>query len=261
MTNTLLISNTDIVNKIFLLVANKLAIDLEVVDQCNIEKNYDVVFVDENYLDENIIQIKSFAKKTVLVSSKVPDINDFDHIIQKPFLPSKLQNEIENIVSNISQTKQDEEIIQEPINTIDESINEDEELEGLVDFVDSMLDEVEEEIQGNVDDESIILENDLGHGGVLDKNELSKLFEMVNDDVDDSVLKEDSNDWVELADIIDKAIDDVATYEFEDDKPIKLILNKYSMEELRPLFQKLDQNIIDKLTQGKDISLQLRLEK
>lgn len=249
MVNTVLISDNKIVNKIFSLVANKLAIKLKVSNNCDILDTFDIVFLDENYLDENLIQLKAITKKFILISSKTTTtINDFDYIIQKPFLPSKLQNELQDIIRVIGESS----VLKDKEETKDD-------VSDLVDFVDSMFDDT-----NNIDndaDESIILEQNLGHGGVLDKNELSKLFEMVNDEVTQEIDMDDENDWVELADIIDKAIDDVAEYEFEENKPIKLILNEYSMEELKPLFQRLDQEIIDKLVNGEDISLQLRLGK
>jgi hypothetical protein len=92
MINAILISNTDIVNKIFSLVTKKLAIELQITDNCNLDGSYDIIFVDESFIDENMIQLKSISKKLILVSSFTPEVNNFDHIILKPFLPSKLQN-------------------------------------------------------------------------------------------------------------------------------------------------------------------------
>lgn len=264
MTNVILVSNTEIINKIFSLVSNKLAINLQITNECNLSGQYDMIFIDEEYLDQNLIQLKSLTDKFVLISSSIPEVNNFDYSIQKPFLPSKLQNEIEKIIEAIP--AKSTLIVEENKVTIEEdtfaNIEQEDGIEDLVDFVDNMFEDITQELDNN-EDESIITQKELGHGGVLDKDELSKLFNMVNNNKEETALPkiDDEEDWVELADIIDKAIDDVATYEFEEDKPIKLILNQYSMDELKPLFQKLNQNIIDKLTNGEDISLQLRLEK
>jgi len=141
-------------------------------------------------------------------------------------------------------------------------------MEDLVSFVSSIdnenLDEHDDEYNLKEDDETVIHKEDLGHGGVLDKNELTQLFDMINDEEQSNkeiTSKMKDEDWIDLSKLIDDAIDDVQEYEFKENEPIKLILNQFSMQELMPLLKKLDQHIIDSLTDGKDITLMLRLEK
>jgi hypothetical protein len=68
-------------------------------------------------------------------------------------------------------------------------------------------------------------------------------------------------DWANLSDIIDKAINDVKEYEFngDDNAPVQIILSKYKMEEVKPLLEKLDQKLIDDLSNGNEVQLSLKL--
>jgi len=259
-----LLSNTPIINKIFTLISNKLMIHLKIYNTIDdVEKNIDLIVVDDSFLDENIIKLRSFCDTLVLLKNNNSSENGFDFIIEKPFLPSTLSINLEKILKSIEEKideKQDETpFINQKVYKTEEPTNK-EITDDLAKFIDSLVNEVDEE-SSNSDDLTVKKEQ-LGHGGVLDKDELSKLYDMINDDTSDNYLKnvEKEDDWIELSDIIDKAIDDVSTYQFKDNQPIKLILNQYSIEELAPLLKKLNQNIIDKLSDGNEITLQLRLE-
>jgi hypothetical protein len=253
-----LISTTPIINKIFTLISNKLMVHLKIYTAIDdVEKNIDLVVVDDIFLEENIIKLKSFCNTLVLLKEDGSDENGFDFIIEKPFLPSTLSINLEKILKSVDENN----INNQQVYTSEEPTNE-EITDDLAKFIDTLVSEIDEESSFNSDDLTVKKEQ-LGHGGVLDKEELSKLFDMINDDKPDNYFKniEKEDDWIELSDIIDRAIDDVSTYAFKENQPIKLILNQYSIEELAPLLKKLDQNIIDRLTDGNEITLQLRLEK
>jgi len=253
-----LISNTPIINKIFTLISNKLMVHLKIYTAIDdVEKNIDLVVVDDIFLEENIIKLKSFCNTLVLLKEDGSDENGFDFIIEKPFLPSTLSINLEKILKSVDENN----LNKQQVYTSEEPTNE-EITDDLAKFIDTLVSEIDEESSFNSDDLTVKKEQ-LGHGGVLDKEELSKLFDMINDDKPDNYFKniEKEDDWIELSDIIDRAIDDVSTYAFKENQPIKLILNEYSIEELAPLLKKLDQNIIDRLTDGNEITLQLRLEK
>lgn len=252
-----LISNTEIINKIFTLIANKLMVHIKIYKSIDtVEKNIDLVVVDDLFLEDNIIKLRSFCDTLVLLKNDNTSENGFDFIIEKPFLPSTLSVNLEKILKSV-----DENNINKQKVYVSEEPTHDEITDDLAKFIDTLVNEIDEESSFNSDDLTVKKEQ-LGHGGVLDKDELSKLFDMINDDKQDNYFKnvEKEDDWIELSDIIDKAIDDVSTYEFKENKPIKLILNQYSIEELSPLLKKLNQNIIDSLTEGNEITLQLRLE-
>jgi hypothetical protein len=81
---------------------------------------------------------------------------------------------------------------------------------------------------------------------------------MISDDSDEDISDDKDNDWSELSEIIDKAIGDVQEYNFKDN--LTLVLNRHSMDELSPLLNKLNQNIINLLSSGKDVNITLRLK-
>ncbi|MBI3873743.1 MAG: hypothetical protein HY307_01825 [Arcobacter sp.] len=278
MKNIALISNTEIINKIFTLIANKLMVNLKIYRTANIVQNVDLIIVDDFFLNENIIKLRANCDTLVILKNDSQPESNFDFVIEKPFLPSTLSVNLEKILKNIEQnsipTHHQSNISKENISSYQnlennqtiykssEPTNE-EITNDLSSFISNMIDEIDEEKHYNSDDLTVTKEQ-LGHGGVLDKDELSKLYDMINDDSSSGdFLKntEQKDDWIELSDIIDQAIDDLATYNFKENKPIKLILNQYSMDELSPLLKQLNQNIIDSLSDGNEITLQLRLEK
>jgi hypothetical protein len=255
MTNLILVSKVNIINRIFTLVAKNLSINLTIVDDNSLLEKVDVIIIDDDYIDDNIIKYKSYCNKLILLSQQLDTKDDnFDMVFTKPFLPSQLQQFLKTIDTTTIEK-------QKPIEESSEDMNE------LISFVEDMTDEPSQDNvdeYDNNDDDTLIRKEELGHGGVLDKDELSKLFTLVNDEDDDTTIQNDTmkdDDWKNLSQIIDEAIDDVEHHTFKDNIPIKLVLNEYSMKELSPLFHKLNQNIIDNLTKGQEIILQLKLEK
>jgi len=244
-----LICDVQIINRIFTLVSKKLSIDIDIITPEQLNSNYDILIVEENFTSSNIIKYKSFSKYLVAIVKDETNAIDFDEILQKPFLPSQ----VERFLSKI---------LQEPVSNCDimeddTNTQENESLEDLIDFVDTLGDDLDETDCS----ECTISQDELGHGGVLDADELSKLHEIVNDEQPPSNNHElNENDWIELSDVIDQAIDDINDYNIDEDKPVRLLLNQYSINELSPLFNKLNQNIIDNLTDGKEITLKLKLE-
>lgn len=277
MKNLILISNIDIINKIFTLVTNKLSINLKVYTDTSSLSNADIIVVDEEYKNEDIIEYKMNTNCLILLTQENIDVEDtqFDFILKKPFLPSQLQALLENTnkITNVQEEQQEEEIVEESSDSIEDLISfvsdmtDDDEPEIIDEYAEFIENEkyIEDEEDEENDNDITIRKEDLGHGGVLDQDELSKLYDLVSDEeeINDNPIKKSMNDdnWIDLSNIIDKAIDDIIDYEFDSEKPIKLTLSKYSMTELSLLFSKLDQNIIDNLIDGKEIFLQLRLEK
>ena len=256
MIDIFLLSNLDIINKIFTLVSKKLSLNLNIIQNDNQLEKCDIIIVDDQIKDINLLKYKSLCSSLVYITNEDNNLNnDYNHILKKPFLPSTLEIFLNELI-NLNKTNN---IQEEP---------EDEPIDDLVSFVSSIdnenLDEQNDEYNLSEDDETVIHKEDLGHGGVLDKKELTQLFDMINDEEKSNQKissKMKDEDWVDLSKIIDDAIDDVQEYEFKENEPIKLILNQFSMQELMPLLKKLDQHIIDSLTDGQDITLMLRLEK
>ena len=120
-------------------------------------------------------------------------------------------------------------------------------------------------------DDSVVSRSSVNHGGILDRNELSMIesimgeqaeFNTQNDFID--VDEESDDQWIDLSSIIDQAIDEVNTvdhiYNKTDNNPIKLLLNNYELDELKPLLSMLDQEIIDSLADGNEVSVLLKLD-
>ena len=252
-----LVSNDLMIGKIFALVAKKLTFEYEQFTSLeDVLIDYEYLLIDDK-ININEDLLKHFKTKILISASQNIQVN-YDHIFVKPFLPSDLQKYLEKLFSldgdNSIVAPQKERNLSDVEDNI--SVN----TSDLSAFVDTIVGDMEEEDE---DDLLTIKKEDLSHGGVLDKNELSKLYNMLGENIDrfDSIDEKDGEDWVELSKIIDKAIDDIESYDYEEDKPIKLILNQYTMDQLKPLLKMLNQDIIDDLTDGKDIYLQLRLEK
>jgi hypothetical protein len=259
MTNIVLISKIAIVNQIFTLIAKKLSLNLTILENTEIDENVDILILDNEFLDDNIIKCKTFSNMIIGLTDKNEIINNevINHCIEKPFLPSELEvcivsyikelslQSINNVSKDTSQHKE------EPVDN----------LEDLISFVDDIAIEEEVSTYNEYDEDIVIKKEDLAQGGVLDSNELGKLFDIINDDPKESTNAMHDDDWVDLSDIIDTAIEDVQEYKFEEKKKqVELILNNHTMEELYPLFKKLDQNIIDNLIEGKEVSVQVRLK-
>ena len=267
-----LVSNDLMIGKIFALVAKRLAFEYEQFSSLeNVDTDYDYLIIDDK-IDINKDLLKFFTTKIILTGS-TQALQEYDHTIVKPFLPSDLQKSLEKIfslepskVNNIELENQSvSEVVEEQnsAETIEDISHEDLSVDtsDLSAFVDTIVSDMDNEEDG--EELLTIKKENLSHGGVLDKNELSRLYNMLGENIEkfDSIDEKDSEDWVELSKIIDKAIDDIESYEYEEDKPIKLILNQYTMDQLAPLLKMLNQEIIDDLTDGKDIHLHLRLEK
>jgi hypothetical protein len=113
-------------------------------------------------------------------------------------------------------------------------------------------------------DESIVNIASFNQGGVLDRQELGKIKSMLETEPKVNEVHMNEEDWLDLSEIIDKALLEVKDYEFDmsgtQQDSIRLELSKFTMEELTPLLLKLDQNSIDKLTSGGSINLELKLK-
>ncbi|MCK5110091.1 MAG: hypothetical protein KAQ94_01130 [Arcobacteraceae bacterium] len=261
----LLISKTAIIKQIFNLVSTKLNIELTTLDICVVNKNYDLIIVEDVCLDDSFPTSDYTKSFGIITKEDIDNLGDF--VIPKPFLPSALlsilQKQIQLIkiphseVNKCSPTKEK---------------GEDTEITDSLEFIETLADDICDEIVEE-SDESIVEGAFVKEGGILDSKELSKIQNMLDYDTaidesinissnnDDSINNDDEKDWIDLSNIIDKAIDEAREYKFDEDEPIKLMLNKYSMNEISPLLNKLGQNIVDELTNGKEITLKLKVEK
>ena len=106
--------------------------------------------------------------------------------------------------------------------------------------------------------------NSLNIGGILDHRELSKINNILREDVIQNEINFEKTDWKDIAAIIDDALDEVKEYEFDlTQSPIKhykLVLSDFHINELRPLLEKFDQTVIDKLTSGETVDVRISLK-
>jgi hypothetical protein len=120
-------------------------------------------------------------------------------------------------------------------------------------------------------DDSVVSRSSVDQGGILDRNELSMIESIIGENISNNssddyaeIDDEDNNQWIDLSSIIDQAIDEVNTvdhiYDKDDNNPIKLLLNNYELDELKPLLSMLDQGIIDSLADGNEVSILLKLD-
>jgi hypothetical protein len=225
------------------LVASKLNLELTILDVNIVSSNFDIIIVEDELFDNNF-PISNFTSRLGIITQDnnlFENVSDF--LLSKPFLPSQLLDILKEQIEFIKNNK-----------NIDEEV---EEIEQSEEFIDTLVDDISFEIEEE-NDESVVPSAFIKGGGILDTNELSKIKDIL-DEPEEKLEEED--DWIDLSNIIDKAISEVKEYQFKVEEPIKLILNEYSLNELSSLLNKLDQNIIDALTNGKEITLKLKVNK
>ncbi len=247
----LLVSKTQIINKIFALIASKLNFDLRIQDHLKIETSYDFIIIDEDFIDDSFNFLKKHTKKLgAIVSEELPFDKSRDFIIARPFLPADLEEIIKDEIQalNIEQ--------REALYNVK---NDDETDKDVFDYVESLDDDLDDYEEY---DESIVTLASLNTGGVLDNKELSKINILLKDNPISSSEDLDEVDWKNLSEIIDDALNEVQDYEFDlgNDDAVHLILNQYNINELKPLFKKFNQSIIDRLSNGECIDLKLSLK-
>ncbi len=258
--NLLLITKTKMIIKIFDLICTKLDIKLAVQDNTELSSRFDFIIVDQDLIDDRFNIIKQLANKIGAISNEELSFDKSrDFLIPRPFLPHDLQNILNEQIEFIKDEKRLEKIEVE-------KYNEDE--EDMTAFIETLADDIAEDIDDE-SDESIVSIASLRDGGILDKSELGKIHSILEEnDIQNEILKQyqddeiDENDWKDISEIIDDALNEVSDYEFDVNyqEPVKLILNHYNIEELKPLLTKFNQTIIDKLSQGETIDLKLSLK-
>jgi len=241
----LLICETAIIEQIFSLVCKKLNIDLTITKSNDVNEKYDLIVIDQNFIDDKFNIIKQFSKKLGAISSEeLPFDKSRDFIIPRPFLPTKLQ-----------------EILKEQFSIINEddiSLKNDE-YKNSSTYIDS--NDIEED-----NDESIVTLASLNNGGILDNSELSKINDILKEEVIHNEIVMNKNDWKDISDIIDDALDEVKEYEFDLNEPtsneniLKLVLSDYNITELKPLLEKFNQDTIDRLSHGESVDIRLILK-
>lgn len=257
--NLLLISDTAIIIKIFTLICKKVGIKLDIQNNYEINEKKDFIIIDQKFIDDKFNSFKKHCLKLGAISNdELPFDKARDFIIPRPFLPLQLQEILNEQIQFLKEESVAEQKVVSKKSNL--NINLEEDASDLTNYVESLADDIAADIDDDTD-ESIVTLASLKEGGVLDNSELSRINDILRyEDVQNEVIK-DENDWKELSDIIDDALTEVNEYDLtHPSEPLKLILSRYSIEELKPLLQKFDQSVIDKLSNGEDIDLKLSLK-
>ena len=270
----LLICNTAIIEHIFNLVCKRLGIDLNIERNTKFQGKFDFIVVDQPFIGSDFLKLKKFTKKLAAINSEELSYDlPSDFVVPRPFLPTKLEailkeqikilkDEIEN-GHNFDTFK--DSLVKDNYIEDSQSFNEIQEKESDLaeDFFETLIEDDFDDgffRKNDLDDESIVSLNSIRQGGVLDKSELKKINSFL-DDKSENIQKLEERDWKDITDIIDDALDEVKDYEFDLEKEdYTLVLNRFKMDELKPLLLKLNQNIIDRLARNEVINLKISLK-
>lgn len=270
----LLICNTAIIEHIFNLVCKRLGIDLNIEKNTKFQGKFDFIVVDQPFIGSDFLKLKRFTKKLAAINSEELSYDlPSDFVVPRPFLPTKLEailkeqikilkDEIEN-GHNFDTFK--DSLVKDNYIEDSQSFNEMQEKESDLaeDFFETLIEDDFDDgffKKNDLDDESIVSLNSIRQGGVLDKSELKKINSFL-DDKSENIQKLEERDWKDITDIIDDALDEVKDYEFDLEKEdYTLVLNRFKMDELKPLLLKLNQNIIDRLARNEVINLKISLK-
>ena len=261
----LLICDAAIIEHIFTLVCKRLHIKLTIQKTNSVNEKFDLIIIDQSFIDDKFNTIKQFSKKLGAISSEELSFDKSrDFIIPRPFLPTKLEEILIEQIEYIKEEKSKEKELE--LNRYEE--DEDVFVPITKKYIESLdsknTNYSDDDLYEEEDDESIISSNSLNIGGILDHRELSKINNILREDVIQNEINFEKTDWKDIAAIIDDALDEVKEYEFDlTQSPIKhykLVLSDFHINELRPLLEKFDQTVIDRLSSGESVDIRLSLK-
>ena len=261
----LLICDAGIIEHIFTLVCKRLHIKLTIQKTNSVNEKFDLIIIDQSFIDDKFNTIKQFSKKLGAISSEELSFDKSrDFIIPRPFLPTKLEEILIEQIEYIKEEKSKEKELE--LNRYEE--DEDVFVPITKKYIESLdsknTNYSDDDLYEEEDDESIISSNSLNIGGILDHRELSKINNILREDVIQNEINFEKADWKDIAAIIDDALDEVKEYEFDlTQSPIKhynLVLSNFHINELRPLLEKFDQTVIDRLSSGESVDIRLSLK-
>lgn len=260
----LLICDAGIIEHIFTLVCKRLHINLTIQKTNSVNEKFDLIIIDQSFIDDKFNTIKQFSKKLGAISSEeLPFDKSRDFIIPRPFLPTKLESILSEQIEIIKEDRENEKNIASK--SINNQYEEDEEVIIPITkkYIES-LDNFDEDEFFSENDESIVDPTSLNIGGILDHSELSKINNILREDNIQNEINLEKSDWKDIAAIIDDALDEVKEYEFDltqtPIKPYNLVLSNFHINELRPLLEKFDQTVIDRLSSGESVDVRLSLK-
>lgn len=274
----LLISEVGIVEHIFKLVCKRLNIEILVQNKSVVNDEFDFLVLDQAYIDDSFNNYKQYTKKLGAITSEELDFSKSrDFIIPRPFLPNQLENILKEQLEHLKEdnlTAKRSKYVQSSDEDEDFLVSYEEiqkEQEILKDNLKkespfSNLDKIDfDEFEDEYEDESLVSLDHFKNGGILDTNELTRINGILREERIHNEMNLEKNDWKDINLIIDEALDEVREYQFEEPKDgekeiYNLILNKYSIEELKPFLEKFNQDIINKLVSGESVDVKISLK-
>lgn len=187
---------------------------------------------------------------------------------QDLFLPTKLTVLLQEQIDVIKEEAQvesykKEQVVVNDVADLDYEEEDEEVTVPVTAYVDSLANDIYEQIEED-SDESIVNLATLKSGGVLDLSELSKINDILKEESIQDEINLEKEDWKNISDIIDDALEEVKEYEFDleqsQPKPYNLVLSHYQIDELKPLLEKFNQTIIDKLANGETVDVRIALK-
>jgi uncharacterized membrane protein len=211
----LLLNNNPVVNKLVTLSAQKTSDELSIADSVEAieSKSYDLLIVDDALYGEGVMQeINSKIKfnKSLYICSKEADFaEEFTKTLKKPFLPTDLVDmliSLGKMTETIELDKIDE--THDKFESFDNLEELDEELDLDLDELDGLdeldeLDDLDEKLDEDVEDvEFKNSEHDAAMDGVLDKDELQEVQNLLEETEMEEDLGFDDSD-LELEDFVE----------------------------------------------------------
>lgn len=268
----LLICNTPIIEHIFALVCKRVNIDLTIEKSTKIKDKFDFIVVDQPFIGKDFILLKKYTKSLAAISSEELNYDmPKEFMIPRPFLPTKLEIILKEQMEALKYRLENDHNLDAFIddNRLEvEDIKEDdldEKVEDRLseDFFETLIDDDFDDsffTQDENEDESIVSLDAIRQGGVLDSNELKKINSFLSDNKKEEE-KLENIDWKDISQIIDDALEEVKDYEFDAvQEDYHLILNRYKMDDLKPLLTKLNQDLIDRLAKNETVNIKISLK-
>ena len=288
----LLINKNPVVSRMLKLSAPKAGFEVEECDNVyNLPSGeVDVVFIDDEMYDENFLkEIRkniNFSQIGLITTSKDEQIEGFDFTLTKPFLPTDLIELLRGLKSKIAYIKEyvqedKEEIVQkeekEETPTDILSLNEipeieDKKIEGNLpeplEVEESVKREEIVEFEEEDEEEPFIPADELKESGVLDKSELEKVQELLEEEKPQDILtKEEAIEESEIQKEEKKEeieeqkepaiLEKLQNYKKEEPKPQSMS----SEEKIRALMGALDLYTIRELLDGMEVTIKINFNK
>ncbi len=206
----LLINQNPVVSRMMKISVPKAGFDIEECESVYElpRGEYDVVVIDDDMYDENFFKaIKeniSYKKLGLLTSSKESELEAFDFLIPKPFLPTDLVEILREVKANIEQEK---DIYKDEIAYMEQESEEKHPKITQEEFLQEEIEEKESIVEiEESQEESPFIEEPLVKSGILDEEEIESVSKLLEEETknEEKIKKRDKKLFQEPIDSIQK---------------------------------------------------------